>query len=76
MTKPSESIPGTVQMADGTWRGACKNTYTETVFKADGSFAHVQVVRIEFRLFTNANAGGPKYRKTTDKQAATFRADS
>lgn len=76
MNKPSESITGTVQMADGTRRVACKNTYNETVFSADGTtFTTAQVTRIEFTLFTNANAGGRKYRKTTDKQAATFEAN-
>lgn len=64
-------------MANGTRRSAFKNTYNVTTFSADGtSAATAPTVRIEFALFTNANAGGRKYRKATDAQAATFEANN
>jgi hypothetical protein len=75
MHKLIESVAGTVTMADGTRRTAHRNTYKVTTFSADGTTAtNAEEVRIEFVLFTNANAvRGPRYRKTTPDQAATFR---
>jgi hypothetical protein len=69
-----ESVAGTVIMADGTGRLAYRNTYRDIRFSADGAtFTTEEVVRVEFALFTNANAGRTrKFRKTTPKQAATF----
>lgn len=65
-------------MSDGSRRVAYMNTYSRTVFSADGTtFEKVQDIRIEFELDTNANArAGRHYRKTTAKQAATFQASS
>lgn len=78
MMKPVESVAGTVTMADGTRRTAYRNAYKVTTFSVDGSTAvTAEEVRIEFRLFTNANASrGRAYRRATDKQASTFIADS
>lgn len=70
-----ESVSGWVTMSDGSRREAWKNTYKATVFNADGTFAHVEETRVEFRLDTNANAvQGRRFRKTSPKQAATFAA--
>jgi len=71
-----ESIAGTVQMADGTTRAACKNTYTLIVFSANGeTFEKKQTTRIEFELFTNINHSlQRRFRKTTAKQADSFKA--
>ena len=72
-----QSVAGTVLMADGTRRAACSNTYRSAV-EVDGgrSMKMVDETFIEFRLFTNANAGGKRYRKASAKQAATFVADA
>lgn len=61
-------------MADGTTRDACRNTY-ERMVDVDGgrSMEKVTETRIEFRLFRNVNnPHGPRFRKVTAKQAATF----
>ncbi len=74
LSKPIESIAGTVRMADGTRRAAYRNTYKSVTFSADGSTpVSTEEVRIEFLLFTNAARGGSrKYRAATAKQADTF----
>jgi hypothetical protein len=71
MGKLTSSVKGTVKMADGTRRGACRNTYQATVFDADGGFELQHEERVEFELFTAAGRR-PAYRKTSAKQAATF----
>lgn len=75
---PLESVLGRVVMADGTSRYAYRNTYKVTTFSADGRTAQTErVVRIEFLLDTNAARGtGRRYRKTSPKQAATFREEA
>jgi hypothetical protein len=69
-----DSVEGTVTMTDGTRRAAWKNTYRRMVDVDGGaSMKPVTESRIEFRIFTNANATrGARYRKASDKQAATF----
>lgn len=75
--KLMESTVGTVTMSNGTLREAYRNVYKIVQFNADGSVGTpLMDVRIEFLLFTNANAtAGRRYRKVTSKQAATFKAD-
>lgn len=60
-------------MSDGARRFACRNTYKVVDFHGDGTFTSREVIIIEFVLDTNANAvRGRRYRKTSEKQAATF----
>ncbi len=74
MTKPVETVAGTVIMADGTERSASRNTYTKTIFNADGSFYTERETRVEFGTFGNANsARGHSWRRASAKQAETFK---
>jgi hypothetical protein len=71
MTKMVDSVKGIVRMANGTHREAYCNTYRNTIFSNDGSFAHVEVSRIEFLLDTAAGKSNT-WRKASSKQAETF----